>query len=204
VKSRPIGIAVVCVLCWLVAGCGYNQLQHLEENAYSAWEELDSRLEIQTRKVAQLLAAIDDHPWASRPAAERLAAARAASATAQISVEELATPPVLAHFQQVNDALSVALADFAGQAVADPNLQTEPSVFENLRALASLADEIIAARERYNMEVKRFNSAIRQFPFDLTNRLLLGLKAKGVYTARVATEMFPFDGLPTQRDKSDG
>jgi len=204
VKYRPICIALILILSWLAAGCGYNRLQELEENAYSAWEELDRRLEIQRHLVTQLLVIVDDHLSISRPAMEKLTAGRDTSAAAQISVEELATPEVFAHFQQVNDALAVALADFAEQAAEDPGLQAVPTVFEKLRALATLADEILAARERYNMEAERFNSAIAKSPFDLTNRLLLGLKAKGFYTARAATEIFPFGDLSAAPGKTDG
>ena len=44
-KKVLIGFLIITVSVALLSGCGYNQLQQLEENVFRGWSDVDSTLQ---------------------------------------------------------------------------------------------------------------------------------------------------------------
>ena len=44
-KEVLIGFLIIAVSVALLSGCGYNQLQQLEENVFRGWSDVDSTLQ---------------------------------------------------------------------------------------------------------------------------------------------------------------
>jgi LemA protein len=188
-KIRHAVGMMVLILAWLLGGCGYNQLQQLEENAFAGWDQLDAALGKEVTLAQELTVIAAAGPLSQTPALARLSATREAAAAYPISVEELTNIEVMAHLQHLQEALAVALAELLLQVARDPALATDPGIARWRQEWERASAASIAARHRYNQEAERFNTAIREFPFSLTNRILLRLEPKVHYTAKIATEL---------------
>ena len=204
-KIRHAAGMMVLILAWLLGGCGYNQLQQLEENAFAGWDQLDAALGKEVMLAQALTDIAAAGPLRRTPVLERLSATLEAAAAYPISVEELTNIEVMAHLQQLQEALAVALAELLLQVARDPALAADPGIARWRQEWKRASDASIAARRRYNQEAERFNTAIREFPFSLTNRILLRLEPKVYYTAKIAAELAtPWQPATARATANDG
>jgi LemA protein len=152
-QSRP-SCYVLVILATLLAGCGYGQIQEMEEQVRSARQEI----EIQLQKRAELVPSLLETLQANNAVGDELAGA-VADARADL---------VFAFQSGDLAAIQTANASAAG----DARLQADPA-FELLQSqLDATEQQVEQAGRQYNEAVRGFNEFIEGFPQLVTARVI--------------------------------
>jgi len=175
----------------LVSGCGYNQLQQLEENVFKAWADIDATLQRRADLIPNLVEVVKGYAAHEKETLEAVVAARAKATSVNVSPGDLSNPEVMAQLQQAQGALSSALARLLVVVERYPDLKANQGFLDLQNQLEGTENRINVARQRYNQAVETFNGMIRKFPYSLTNRLLLHLERKTYFQADAGAKEAP-------------
>jgi LemA protein len=164
-RGRALGLALVGVTAALLAGCGYGQIQELEEQVRSARQEIEIQLQRRAELVPNLLQILQGYDAVGSELAGSVANARADLVAAIQSGD-------LERIQSANAQLCSGLQRVVESADGDTALRSEPA-FELLRSqLVATEQEVERASRDYNDAVLRFNEFIREFPQLVTARVI--------------------------------
>jgi len=117
--------------------------------------------------------------------------ARARVGQVNVSAEDLNDPAALQKFQAAQGELSGALSRLLVVAERYPDLKANQNFRDLQHQLEGTENRINVARQRYNQSVQVFNSSIRTFPNNLTNKFLLHLERKEPFKAEAGAEKAP-------------
>src|SRR5690606_28246686 len=102
----------VWVLALLVAiglsGCGYNEIQRLDEQVKAAWSQTLNQYERRADLVPKLVSSVDAFMVNERTVLREVTEARAQVGRIQIDVNDLDNPELMARFEQAQSQLSSA------------------------------------------------------------------------------------------------
>lgn len=107
--------------------------------------------------------------------------ARAAAVKLSSAMPE--DPWALAKFQQAQGELSSSLSRLLVVVERYPDLKASQNFLDLQNPMEGTENRINVARSTRNRYVEPFNTSIRVFPNNLTNRYLLNLKLKEPFTA---------------------
>ncbi len=175
----------------LLSGCGYNTLQRNEEAVFQASGDLQAQLQRRADLVPNLVATVKGYAAHERETLEAVVNARARATSIQLTPETLNDPQAMEKLAQAQGQLQGALSRLLVVAEQYPQLQANQN-FRDLQAqLEGTENRISVARQRYNEAVNSFNFSIRQFPYSLTNNILLHLQRKAYFQAAEAAQQAP-------------
>ncbi len=160
-----IAIVAVIGIFWFVGQ--QNSFVTLEEQIGGAWTEVDNQLQQRSDLIPNLVATVQGFAGQEQQVYRQIADARARLAGA-MSVSETA-----ASYTELQGALSQLLVI----AENDPQLASNADFARLQEELADAQNQIMEARERYNISVDQFNTRVRFFPSRIVaNRLSLRTK----------------------------
>lgn len=165
--KRPPRAAVVALPLALVllGGCGYNQIQTLDEQVNAAESQIKVQLQRRADLIPNLVETVKAYAKQEQTIFIAVAEARSklAGAVQSGNLEEMAA---------ANAALNAPLGRLLAIAENYPQLKSN----ENFRALQDQLEgtenRIAVARQDYNESVNRYNAYIRRFPQVLTAKVL--------------------------------
>jgi LemA protein len=149
----------------LVAGCGYNQIQTLDERVNAAESQIKVQLQRRADLIPNLVETVKAYAQQEQTIFIAVAEARAklAGAVQSGNLEQMAA---------ANAALNAPLGRLLAIAENYPQLKSN----ENFRALQDQLEgtenRIAVARQDYNESVNTHNAYIRRFPQVLTAKIL--------------------------------
>lgn len=174
-------ITVVLALAVALAGCGYNDFQHLDEVTKSAWSEVLNQYQRRADLVPNIVESVKGEAKFEQDTLTRVIEARAKATSIQVTPETLNDPEAFNKFQQAQSELSSALSRLMVVAEQYPNLQANQA-FRDLRVtLEGTENRIAVARNRYIETIQNYNVLARQFPTNLT-AMIFGYKPKPSFT----------------------
>ena len=91
----------------------------------------------------------------------------------------LDNPKAFTQFQEAQGALSSALSRLMVVVERYPDLKANQNFRDLQHQLEGTENRINVARTRYNKAIETFNTSIRIFPNNITNKLLLPAKTEG-------------------------
>lgn len=148
-----------------LAGCGYTQLQYLEERVATARAEIEIQLQRRGEIVPGLLESIEAH-------GELRGDIAAAVSEARTQLMGNLRAGDLSGMQTANRSLQRAVDALLAAASEDSALSADPS-FRILRnQLETTEDRFAEARRAYNEAVSRFNAFIAEFPQLVTAKVI--------------------------------
>jgi LemA protein len=166
-------LAIFACLGLLLAGCGFNQIQELDERAEMTRANIDAELVRRNDLIPNLVATVDEVARFEQETQTRVAEARSGLASAR---EQMASA-----LQGDADADRLSAADaevarnlrmFINVSVeAYPTLRANENFIRLQDELTETENRISVARRDYNEAVARYNSFIRSFPQAITARL---------------------------------
>jgi LemA protein len=163
-----ISALLVMVLALALGGCGYNDIQRLDESVKSAWSEVLNQYQRRADLVPNLVNTVKGFAAQEQQVLTQVTEARARVGSIQATPELLANPQLFAQFQQAQAAMSGALSRLLAVAESYPQLKSDQN-FRDLQAqLEGTENRIAVARNRYIKSVQEYNTFIRQFPNNLT------------------------------------
>ena len=189
---KPLMASVLWILmAVLIGGCGYNQMQRLEENVFKAWGDVESNLQRRADLIPNLVETVKGYAAHERETLEAVVNARAKATAVTLSPGDLGDAAAMQRLQAAQGALSSALARLLVVVERYPNLKANQNFLDLQNQLEGTENRINVARQRYNQSVESFNYSIRKFPNSLTNNFLLHLERKEYFKAEEGAQATP-------------
>ena len=167
----------------LLAGCGYNRIQQLDENAQQAQQQISVQLQRRADLVPNLVNTVKGYAAHEEAVFTQVAAARGAL-TGAIQGGDAA------QMAAANAQLTGALGRLIAVAEAYPQLKADQTFLRLQDELAGTENRIATARGDYNQAVQTYNTYIRTFPQAITAKVT-GAKARTYYEAAPGSETAP-------------
>ena len=131
VMGRRISILATLVIVILFAGlsgCGYNDLQGLDEDTKAAWSEVVNQYQRRADLIPNLVATVKGYAAHEKETLEGVVQARAQATGIQVTPELLKDPAAFEKFQQAQAGLSSALGRLIAIAENYPNLKADQKI----------------------------------------------------------------------------
>jgi LemA protein len=179
------------LLAWMAAllaaltlsGCGYNEIQRLDEQVNAAWSEVLNQYQRRADLVPNLVATVKGEANFEQETLTRVVEARAKATSIQATPALVNDPAAFQKFQAAQGELSSALSRLLVVSENYPNLKANQA-FQDLRVqLEGTENRITVARNRYIKSVAEYNVLVRSFPQNLTAKMF-GYAPKANFTVQ--------------------
>ncbi|WP_326534668.1 LemA family protein [Pseudorhodoferax sp.] len=165
---RRLATVATLAFATLLAGCGYNDFQRLDEGVKSSWAEVLNQFQRRADLIPNIVATVKGEAAFEQETLTRVIEARAKATAIQVTPETLNNPEAFARFQQVQGELGSALSRLMMVSEQYPSLKANQG-FQDLRVqLEGTENRITVARNRYIQAVQAYNVLARSFPSNLT------------------------------------
>ena len=178
-------------LSMLFSGCGYNTMQKLEEDVFGAWGDLESNLQRRADLIPNLVNTVKGYASHEKDTLTSVIEARAQATSVKITPKDLGDAAAMQKYQEAQGSLSSALGRLMVVIEKYPNLKADQHFTDLMHQLEGTENRINVARQRYNQAVKDFNYAIRKFPNNITNNIMLNLERKEYFKAEEQARKAP-------------
>ena len=169
---RRLLAALVLGATTLLAGCGYNDFQRLDEQTRAAWSEVLNQYQRRADLIPNIVATVKGEANFEQETLTKVIEARAKATSMQVTPETLNNPKAFSRFQKAQGELGGALSRLMMVSEQYPNLKANQG-FQDLRVqLEGTENRITVARNRYIKAVQEYNVLARQFPTNLTAMVL--------------------------------
>ena len=175
----------------LLSGCGYNTMQKNEEAVFAAWGDVEAACQRRLDLIPNLVETVKAYAAHEKETLQAITEARAAVGKVQISAKDLDDPAAVQKFTEAQGAMTSALSRLLVVAERYPELKANQNFLDLQHQLEGTENRINVARQRYNEAVRIFNSSIRTFPNNLTNKFLLHLERKELFKAQEGASSAP-------------
>lgn len=159
-------------ITFLLAGCGYNEIQRLDEQVKAAWSQTLNQYERRADLVPKLVHSVDAYMGQEKEVLTRVTEARAQVGQIKISVEDLDNPVLMQRFAEAQGQLGSALSRLLAVAENYPELKSDGLFRDLMTQLEGTENRIATERGRYVQAVQEYNVFIRQFPNVITAKIL--------------------------------
>lgn len=169
---QKIWLKLVAVLMVLtLSGCGYNTFQSLDEQVKADWSEVLNQYQRRADLVPNLVNTVKGYASHEKEVLTEVADARSRVGSIQATPELLNDEQAFARFQAAQGQMTSALSRLMAIAENYPQLKADAN-FRDLQAqLEGTENRVTVARNRYIKSVQAYNTAIRQFPNNMTAKL---------------------------------
>jgi LemA protein len=181
-SSRFSGLfALFLLLTGSLSGCGYNNLQAQDEAVQAAWSEVVNQYQRRADLVPNLVSTVQGYAAQEKDVLTQVTEARASVGKVQVTPDMVNNPAALNQFASAQGDLSNALSRLLVVSENYPTLKSD-TLFRDLSAqLEGTENRITVARNRYIEQVQTFNTTVRQFPENLTAKVI-GMKPKANFS----------------------
>ena len=181
--ARSLHVTIAMMIGLLAStGCGYNDLQGLDEDTKAAWSEVVNQYQRRADLIPNLVNTVKGYAAHERETLESVVQARAKATGIQVTPEMLRDPAAFEQFQKAQQSLSSALGRLIAVAENYPNLKADQNFRDLQSQLEGTENRIAVARKRYIEKVAEFNKMVRYFPTNLTAKFLLHMDEKPNFT----------------------
>jgi LemA protein len=203
---RKILLALLALVTFSLAGCGYNTFQTQDEQVKSSWSEVLNQYQRRADLVPNLVNTVKGYANQERDVFLQVTEARARVGSIQATPELIENPDAFAKFQAAQGQLTNSLSRLLVVSESYPQLKSDAN-FRDLQAqLEGTENRITVARNRYIKAVQDYNVTVRSFPSNLTAKAL-GYKEKANFSvtneeALARPPRVDFGVTPTQSQPS--
>jgi LemA protein len=167
----------------LLASCGYNTIQQLDEQASSAQSQIEVQLQRRADLIPNLVNTVKGYATHEQQTLEEVTRARAGLVSAIQSKDPTAMANADAQLTQSLGRLMVNVEAY-------PNLKADQSFIRLQDELTGTENRIAVSRNDYNNAVQQYNAYIRQFPAVLTAKVT-GARERKYFRATSEAETGP-------------
>ena len=177
------------------AGCGYNRIQQLDEQANGAQGQIEVQLQRRADLIPNLVNTVKGYAQHESDVFTQVTQARSGVLGAVQSHD----PEQMAN---ANAQMTSALGRLIAVAEAYPQLKADQQFTRLMDELSGTENRVAVARTDYNAAAQEYNAYIRQFPQALTAKVT-GAKARNYFNVttpgarEVPTVDFSKPGAPT-------
>ena len=182
---RQIFAVVALGATLMLSGCGYNDIQALDEGTKSSWSEVLNQYQRRSDLIPNLVKTVQG--YANQEKDVLIAVTEARAKVGQIKVDP-SDPASLKQFEQAQGAVGSALSRLLVVTENYPQLKSDASFRELQAQLEGTENRITVARKRYIDSIQQYNVAVRQFPNNLT-AMAFGYKDKPQFSVENEKEI---------------
>ena len=154
-----------------LTGCGYNNLQALDEDTTAKWSEVVNQYQRRADLVPNLVAVVERYAEHEKDVFTEVAAARSRVGSVQITPETLNDPDALRQYQEAQGQMTSALSRLMMVSEQYPQLKADAMFIDLQAQLEGTENRITVARNNYIQSVQGYNTTVRQFPTNLTAKV---------------------------------
>ncbi len=166
--SRRLASLLALLTPLLLAGCGYNDFQRLDEQVKAAWAEVLNQYQRRADLIPNIVSTVKGEANFEQETLTKVIEARAKATSIQATPELINDPAAFQKFQAAQGELGSALSRLMVTVERYPELKAN-AAFQDLRVqLEGTENRITVARNRYIKAVNDFNVLARSFPTNLT------------------------------------
>jgi LemA protein len=159
----------------LLAGCGYNNIQRLDEQTNQSRSQIEVQLQRRADLIPNLVSTVKGYAQHEETVFTQVAQARAGL----LGAIQTHDPQQMA---DANAQLTAGLGRLLAISEAYPQLKADQSFLRLQDELTGTENRIAVARGDYNQAAQQYNSYIRQFPEAVTAKVI-GAKPKTYFEA---------------------
>ncbi len=180
-RFKNFGWVLVLAGALGLSGCGYNKFQSGDEDVKAAWAEVVNQYQRRSDLIPNLVQTVKGFASHEEKIFTDIADARSRIGSVQMPTEKLDDQAAMDRFASAQGGLQSALSRLLVITEQYPNLKADAQ-FRDLQAqLEGTENRITVARNRYIGMVRDYNLLVRQFPSNLTAKVL-GYGAKAQFT----------------------
>ena len=183
-------IAVLAIALYNMAKGFYNTAVELENNAETAWSNVESSYQRRADLIPNLVATVKGYAEHEQETLEGVIQARAQATQTTIDPTNL-TAENMAAFQQAQQGLSGALSRLLVAVERYPDLKANQNFMELQSQLEGTENRINVERNRFNETVNTFSKHIEKFPNNLLNGIIGNFEAMPRYEAAEGSDVAP-------------
>lgn len=157
-----------------LSGCGYNDIQRSDETTKSAWAEVTNQYQRRADLIPNLVNTVKGYAQQEKDVLTQVTEARSRVGQVQVNPGDEGS---LKQFENAQANMSSALSRLLVVAENYPQLKSDQNFRELQAELAGTENRITVARKRYIDAVNQYNVLVREFPVNLTAKVL-GYSAK--------------------------
>ena len=162
--KRRSAAALVIAVALLVSGCGINTIPTQEEQAKSAWSEVQNQYQRRADLIPNLVNTVKGYATQEREVLTQVTEARAKATQVQVNADQLTDPAALQRFQEAQAQLSGALGRLLAISENYPDLKSNQNFLALQSQLEGTENRIAVARRDYIQAVQTYNTEVRTFP----------------------------------------
>ncbi len=179
---RDVMTLMLAVMLLVLPGCGYNDLQGLDEDIKATWSEVLNQYQRRADLIPNLVATVKGYAAHEKDTLTAVTQARSQVAGIKMTPETLNDPAAFQKFQAAQAELSSALARLMVVVEKYPDLKANQNFRDLQSQLEGTENRITVARKRYIDKVAEFNKMVRFFPTNLTAQYILKMDVKPNFT----------------------
>ena len=161
----PVRTALVAtVLSLLLSACGINTIPTLEEQAKSAWSEVQNQYQRRADLIPNLVETVKGFAQQEREVLTQVTEARAKATQIQVDASTVTDPEKFRQFQEAQNQLSGALGRLLATVERYPELKSNANFLALQSQLEGTENRIAVERMRFNEAAQAFNTKRQSFP----------------------------------------
>ena len=193
IHAAQIRALLLVLLALPLAGCGYNTIPTLREQANAAWAQVQNQYQRRADLVPNLVETVRGYAKQERETLEAVVNARAKATQAQVQLPQGGAPTdpeALRRYQEAQAQLGQALSRLLAVTEAYPDLKSNQNFLALQSQLEGTENRISVARRDYIEAVRQYNTAVNTFPGLLWARVQ-GAQPIANFTAAEGSERAP-------------
>ena len=182
-KRSAVSTSLLTLVALATAGCGYNQIQTMDEQVSQAKGQIEAQLQRRADLVPNLVETVKGVAKQESTVFTNIAEARARLNGAVQSGD-------VGQMAEANQALTQGLGRLLAIVENYPQLRSSESFRALQDQLEGTENRISVARQDYNTAVGEYNAYIRRFPYNLTAKIF-GQGPREYFEAAPGSEQAP-------------
>lgn len=177
----------VLLVVGLMIKNSYNGLVTASESVEGAWAEVETQYQRRLDLIPNLVETVKGYADFEKSTLLGVTEARAAAMGA---LRKASADGQIGEFEQANQQLGVAMGRFFGYTENYPDLKANQNFLELQAQLEGTENRISVTRDRYNKEVRAYNTRIKRFPTNLFASTF-NFEAKDYFSSSAGAEEAP-------------
>ena len=175
----------------LLAGCGYNTIQTMDERVNQAQGQIQTQLQRRSDLIPNIVATVKGQANFEQETLTKVVEARSAAVSAQS-----AGPANAGAAAAAENMLTGALRQLFALVENYPDLKANQNVLDLQEQLTTTENQIGFSRQHYNSSVREYNTAIQTFP-NVVLAGIFGFRGRDYFQIEEADEAVPVVNLET-------
>jgi LemA protein len=152
------------VVSFALGACGINNVPTFEEQAKSAWSEVQNQYQRRADLIPNLVETVKGFAEQEREVLTQVTEARAKATQIQVDASTVTDPQKFQEFQQAQNQLSGALGRLLATVERYPELKSNANFLALQSQLEGTENRIAVARRDYIEAVRAYNTELRTIP----------------------------------------